>query len=548
MRSLTMDHPLTIDAIARSAETLANRKPIYGYEGDGTLRETTWGETIRRARALASGLSQLGVSPGDRVATLAWNTIEHLEAYFAVPIMGNALHTMNTRLSTADNVQILRDAGSRVLIVDQDLVAAADELRSHLELDHVIITGDDVPAWALRYDDVVDRGRRARFDTPYVAEDEVCSLCYTTGTTGAPKGVTYSHRALSIQSLVLMSANLEGIREDDVVLVVVPMFHANAWGHPYAAALAGASLVLPHRDLSAPNLLGLIEHHRVTHTGGIATVWGEVLKTLDADPSRFDTTSLRLLRFGGAKAPMAMLRAFEERHGIHVVHGWGMTELSPMGAMAVPTAALRQQSTETQWRARAKQGRPIPFLEVRARASDGELAVWDGQTPGELEVRGPSVASGYLHGRAADSFTSDGWLRTGDIVTIDRDGYVEIVDRAKDMIKSGGEWISSLALEESLAEHPAVLEAAVIGVLDPQWGERPLAVVVPRIGVQAPAPGELADFLRQRHPSWWVPERFEFVGHIVRAGKGKVSKLALRATFDPARARSPEERPARTSD
>ena len=532
VQSHTMDYQLTIDAIARHAESMTPHKPIYGYRADGSFAETTWGATIGRARWLAAGLEQLGIRRGELVATLAWNTVEHLEAYFAVPMMGAALHTLNTRLHVEDTARILEDAGTAILIVAADLVDVADELRERVRLHHVIVIGDDVPSWALRYEDVVNSGSRLRFaePTPELDEREVCSLCYTTGTTGHPKGVAYSHRALAIQSLVLMASDFEGLREEDVVLVVVPMFHANAWGHPYAAALAGASLVLPHRDLSAESLLTLIHRHGVTHTGGVATVWAEVLQVLDRDPARFDTSSLRVLRFGGAKAPVSLLRGFEERHGIHVVHGWGMTEMSPMGAMAVPTKDLRGASAEVRWKTRAKQGRPIPFLRLRLRAEDGSLAPWDGATPGEVEARGPSVIGSYLNGRGADSFTDDGWLRTGDVGTIDPRGYLEIVDRAKDLIKSGGEWISSVALEQSLEEHPAVREAAVIAVSDARWGERPLAVVV--VDEQIPVTAsDLSRFLRGRHPAWWVPERIEISQQLPRTAAGKIRKVDLRSEF-----------------
>jgi len=525
-----MDYQLTVDAIARRAEVLAKNKAVIGYRSDGSFVETTWGATLSRARALAAGLSRLGVSPGDRVATAAWNCCEHLEAYFGVPIMGAALHTLNTRLGTPETVAILRDAGSRVLIADSSLTDFADALRHETDLDHVIMFGPSVPSWAISYEEVVAAGKSANFATPDVEERETCSLCYTTGTTGRAKGVTYSHRALAIQSLVLTASDLEGIREDDVVMVVVPMFHANAWGHPYAAALVGASLVLPHRDLGPENLLALIERHGVTNTGGVPTVWEPVLRLLDADPGRFDASSVRLIRFGGARAPMALMRGFEERHGVHVAQGWGMTELSPLGGVSVPIARMSDESDDVVWRVRGKQGRPAPFLEQRIRTVDDEIAPWDGSTVGELELRGPSVASGYLNGRGSDSFTDDGWLRTGDMATIDEDGYLEIVDRAKDLIKSGGEWISSLALEHTLGEHPDVHDAAVIAVQDERWGERPLAVVVLLDGI-APDPQALIGHLRLRHPGWWVPERFEFVDMIPRTAAGKIRKVDLRAQY-----------------
>lgn len=524
-----MDYQLGIDAIARRAESLAGSRAIVGYGADGQARRSTWAETLSRARRLGAALTALGVRQGEPVATLCWNSIEHLEAYFGVPLVGAVLHTVNTRLSARDVAFILNDAGSRVLIVDETLLDLAEEARELAPLDHVIVVGDRLPAWAVGYEDLLAEAVDEGTDPPRIDERQACTLCYTSGTTGNPKGVVYSHRALAIQSLALMAVDLHGIRESDTILVVVPMFHANAWGHPYAAALAGATLVLPHRDLSPGNLLTLIERHGVTHTGGVSTVWEGVLQLLDAEPGRYDTSSLRILRFGGAPVAPSVMRRLEECHGIPVVQGFGMTEMSPMGSMAVLTSAFDGASADERWAQRAKQGRPIPFLDVRAR-NDAGLVPWDGRTAGELEVRGASVTGGYLHERGADSFTADGWLLTGDIVTIDPHGFIQIVDRAKDLIKSGGEWISSIALEASLCTHPAVVDAAVIAIPDARWGERPLACVVTRPGAH-PTARELRDHLAPEYPSWWLPTRFEYLDEIPRTAAGKIRKADLRAAL-----------------
>jgi fatty-acyl-CoA synthase len=530
VHGLTMDCQLTLAAIARRAETLSPRRPVIAYGADGSRREATWSSTLERAKRLAVALRRLGVVPGDRVATLCWNQQEHLEAYFGIPLAGAVVHTLNARLPAADLAYVLRDGGSRVLIVDETLLDIADDLRRRTGIGALVVIGATPPAGTLSYDELIEDAPLSAFAEPSIDERSACALCHTTGTTGAPKGVLYSHRALALQSLALLAADLHGIRERDTVMIVVPMFHANAWGHPYAAALAGASLVLPHRHLGPETLLERIARDRVTVTGGVPSVWEGVLGVLERAPGAWDTSSLRLLRLGGARASVRMLRAFEERHGIPVVQSFGMTELSPMGGMAALTSELRDAPPAEQWAQRSKQGRPVYFLEMRVRAQDGGLAAWDGVSQGELELRGPSVAAAYHHDVGCDAFTDDGWLRTGDVVTIDRHGFVEIRDRAKDLIKSGGEWISSVALEAELLRHPDVADAAVVAIADARWQERPLAIVVPRPGAR-PAPGDLRAHLLRAFPRWWVPDRYELAGEIPRTAMGKIRKHVLRERF-----------------
>ncbi|MGH2944744.1 MAG: AMP-binding protein [Solirubrobacteraceae bacterium] len=530
LTGLRMDYQLTISAIARRVEALFPRRPVVSRAADGTVRRGTWLSTITRARGLAAGLSALGVVPGQRVATLCWNQREHLEAYFGVPLAGAVLQPLNPRLSAADLAFVVADGGCRIVIVDQSLLDVLEAIKVPGGWEHVIVVGGTVPAGGRRYEDLLAAG--GRFAEPALDERAACTLCYTSGTTGRPRGVVYSHRVIALQALAGLAADFGAISEADTILIVVPMFHANAWGHPYAAALAGASVVLPHRDVSPEAVLATVERERVTVTGAVPTVWEGILRLLDTAPGRFDLSSIRVIRIGGDRAPLRLLRALEERHGLKVLHGFGMTELGPLGGVSELPSELRGAPLADRWRARGKAGRPLPFLEVRARAGD-ELVPWDGDTPGELEYRGATVASRYWGDAGAENFTDDGWLRSGDIGAIDRDGVLEIRDRAKDLVKSGGEWISSVALEHALAGHPSVADAAIIAVPDPVWQERPLALVVrePRSDAR---PAELREHLGRLFPRWWLPDRFEFVDEIPRSPAGKIRKAELRRRFSPA--------------
>ncbi|NLT06468.1 MAG: long-chain fatty acid--CoA ligase [Solirubrobacterales bacterium] len=526
IRGLTMDCQLTIPAIARRAEAIAPDRAVVARQVDGTLWRGSWSSVLDGARRLAVALEGLGVGPGDRVATLCWNQREHLEAYFGVPALGAVLHTLNTRVSADDLAFMIADAGARTLIVDDSLLGLLADVRPRVELDRLIVVGDAVSDGALRYDELTAAADPARFAERDIDERDACALCYTSGTTGRPKGVLYSHRAIAIQSLATMAVDFGGVREADTILVVVPMFHGNAWGHPYAAALAGAGLVLPHRDLAPRSLLELIAGEGVTVTGGVPTVWTDVLGELDAAPGGHDVSSLRVLRIGGARAPMELLRGLEERHGIPVLAGFGMTEMSPIGGISTLPHALASLPAEERWAERARTGRPMPFMEVRVRGEEG-LAAWDGETAGELEYRGPSVASGYWRGRDPETFTDDGWLRSGDIGVVTPHGVIDIRDRAKDVIKSGGEWISSVALEQALVTHPQVADAAVVAIAHPRWQERPLAAVVLAPGARLDA-AALRAHLEGRVPRWWLPDRFEAVTEIPRTAVGKIRKNVLR--------------------
>jgi len=521
-----MDYELTVEAIVRRAETLFAHKEIVTRRPDRSLHRTTYGEACRRARALGSALRTLGIERGDRIATLGWNTVEHFECYLGIPTAGAVVHTLNLRLHPEELAWIASHAGDRVLIVDESLLPLAEQVVPHTAIEQVIAIGDP-------YEELVASGDPA---APAVELDEgqAAAMCYTSGTTARPKGVLYSHRALVLHSLTSLAGGLLGIRETDVVLPVVPMFHANAWGLPYTATLAGAALVLPGPHLDPQTLVETLESERVTVTGGVPTIWLGILRLLDSDPGRYDLTALRSMVVGGAAAPRSLIEGFERRHGLHVCHAWGMTEMAPLGTVAETPSELADAGDEERFAFRATQGRPAPFVEIRARGEDGELVAWDGEAMGELEVRGVWIASAYFDAPdAADRWTADGWFKTGDIVTIDRHGSITIQDRAKDVIKSGGEWISSVALENALMAHPAVAEAAVIGVPDEHWQERPLAAVVLRGEATA---DELREFLAQDFAKWQLPERFEFLDEIPKTAVGKFRKTALRERFAGVRA------------
>lgn len=537
MRGLMMDYELSIPAMVRRSETLFPRKRVVSRVADRSIVRRTYGEILDRARRLSVTLSDLGVRPGDRVATLAWAGHQHLEAYLGIPCMGAVLHTLNLRLHHDDLTYIVNDARDRVLIVDESLLPLLERFRSKVAIEHVLVipgTPDAVPQLPgkdfFSYEEAIAAADPVRFVPPRIEEEDAAAMCYTSGTTGRPKGVLYSHRAILLHSLGQGLRDTLGICESDVLLPVVPMFHVNAWGMPFTGTFFGCDQVLPGPCLDAMSVAELLSAERVTVTAGVPTVWLGLLQELDANPGKYDLSRLRAIAVGGAAAPPALISGFQERHNLAVVHAWGMTETTPLGTLCHLPESLEGAPVEEQYRYRARQGTPMPLVEIRAMSAQGEVP-WDGQTMGELEVRGPWVAAQYYNVQGPDDrFSADGWFRTGDIVTISPSGCIELTDRSKDLVKSGGEWISSVALESALMCHPSVAEAAVIAVPHPKWDERPLAVVARKPG-QSVTAEELLAYLEPKFAKWWLPDAFEFTTEIPRTSVGKFKKSALREQF-----------------
>jgi fatty-acyl-CoA synthase len=529
-----MEYQLTLPTILRRAENLFGKKEIITRLPDRRLHRYTYKDMARRAKKFAAALQELGIRGGDRVATLCWNHYQHLEAYFAIPCMGAIIHPLNLRFGPDDLGYIVNHAEDKIIIVDEALLPLYEKFSATVSVSKVIVipqSGAPLPAGYLNYENLVAGGDEARYEAFEGDEYTAAFMCYTSGTTGKPKGILYSHRSIVLHATsFLLSCSGLGIAERDTVLPVVPMFHASAWGLPYGCTFVGATQVFPGPYLDAENLVQLFESEKVTVSAGVPTVMIGILNTLDADPDKYKLC-LRVILVGGSAVPRFLVQAFDERYGIQVLHSWGMTELSPAGSTAVLTAELEKASKAEQYDRSIKQGLPFPFVEIRGRNEFG-LIPWDGVTMGELEVRGPWVAASYYRDRESQGkFTPDGWLKTGDIVAIGEDGCIEIKDRSKDVIKSGGEWISSIALENSLMGHPSVLEACVIAIPDMKWMERPFAYVVPKEGKTVSAE-ELKVFLAGKFAKFWIPEGYAFVNTIPKTSVGKFQKSALREKYE----------------
>ena len=533
LRGLMMDYPLTLDTIVEHAKRMTPRKTIKTKLADGSWREYAYADFYRRLKRLGNALRKLGVAPGDRVGTFAWNTFEHLEFYFGIPCAGAVVHTLNIRLSHEQLKYIIDHAEDKVIFVDGSLLPLIEPIASQLETPphFVLFNADkdreyDLPKISF-YEELM---AEASDDFAWACADEnmAMGLCYTSGTTGMPKGVLYSHRSMMLHTMGLLQTAALGVTESDVVLPVVPQFHAMAWGLPYACAWVGATIIMPGPHLQPGPLADMIESERVTIAAGVPTIWNGLYHELRQNPR--DISSITQLVVGGSAMPRGLIEAYERDFGVNVAHAWGMTEMSPIGSVSKLQTRHQHLDDAGRWDVKAKQGYFVPGVDARIVNDDGDILPWDGQTMGELQVRGFWVVGQYYQlENDREHFTDDGWFRTGDVVTIDENGFMTITDRTKDLVKSGGEWISSVDLENTLISHPDVLEAAVIAIPDDRWGERPLAVVAPL--ESALDEDALNASLLERFPRYWLPDRYVVVEEIPKTGVGKMDKKVLRQMY-----------------
>jgi fatty-acyl-CoA synthase len=538
MRSTIQDVPLLLSRILTHGTTVYGRSRVSTWTGTGEPpRRRSFAEIGHRVAQLAHALRELGAADGEAVGTLMWNNNEHLEAYFAIPCSGSVLHTLNLRLPTDQLTYIVNHAGERVILVNGSLLPLLAPLLPELPgVEHLVVVGPgDLSLLAgcrpavHDYEELI-AGRPTTYEWPELDERHPAAMCYTSGTTGDPKGVVYSHRALYLHCMQVNMAESFALTSRDTTLPIVPMFHVNAWGLPHAAMMTGINLLMTDRFLQPAPIAEMIEAERPTHAAAVPTIWQGVLAELAAHPR--DISSLHSVVVGGSACPPSLMRAFEERHGVRLCQAWGMTEMSPLGTVAQPPAGLTE---EEEWPYRVTQGRFPASVEARLIGPDGDVMPWDGRSTGELEVRGPWIAAAYYGGVDAPALTPadrfhDGWLRTGDVGNISPDGYLTLTDRAKDVIKSGGEWISSVDLENQLMGHPDVAEAAVVAVPDERWGERPLATVVLKPGATADY-AALRDFLAERVAHWQVPERWAVVEAVPKTSVGKFDKKVIRRQY-----------------
>ena len=533
LNGLMMDYPLTLDTIVEHAKRMTPQKKIKTKLPDGSWRQYTYADFYGRVKKLGNVLAALGVESGDRVATFAWNNYQHLEFYFGIPCAGAVVHTLNIRLSHEQLKYIIDHAEDKVIFVDGSLLPLIEPIAGQLKtVEHFVVfhvARGQTPKLprVSHYEDLMDAANDD-FDWRCADENMAMGLCYTSGTTGMPKGVLYSHRSMMLHTLGVMQAAALGPTEADVVLPVVPQFHAMAWGLPYAAAWVGATLVMPGPHLQPAPLADMIAGERVTIAAGVPTIWNGLYHELRQNPR--DISSVTQLVVGGSAMPRGLIEAYERDFGVNVVHAWGMTEMSPIGSVSKLQTRHQGLDAASRWDIKAKQGYFVPGVDARIVDDDGRELAWDGETMGELQVRGYWVAGGYFKlDQKHEHFTDDGWFRTGDVVTIDPNGYMTITDRSKDLVKSGGEWISSVDLENALTSHPDILEAAVIAIPHDTWGERPLAVLVPLEGVCNF--NALNDYLLEHFPKFWLPDQYIVVEEIPKTGVGKMDKKVLRQLY-----------------
>ena len=534
MKGLMQDWPLLVPKILDHAALYHGEREMVTRSVEGPVRRSTYAQLHSRARKVAKALTRLGIRKGDRVATLAWNTDRHMEAWYGIMGIGAVCHTLNPRLFPEQLVYIANHAEDRLIFTDLSFVPVLEAIVGELTaLEGVVVMTDraHMPATkldkAICYEEFVgaeDDG----FDWVLVDENDACGLCYTSGTTGNPKGVLYSHRSNVLHAMTVNAGDAFGLRSTDSVLPVVPMFHANAWALAFAAPMAGAKLVMPGAKMDGASIHELLEGEGVTFTAAVPTVWLMLLQYLEAESKTLST--LKRVAIGGSACPRSMIEAFERNYGVEVMHAWGMTEMSPLGTLGSLKAGMGSLSAEECIRIKLKQGRPPFGVEMKITGDDDEELPRDGTAFGHLKVRGPAVAASYFKGEGGQVLDAEGWFDTGDVSTLDPLGFMQITDRAKDVIKSGGEWISSIDLENAAVGHPAVAEAAVIGVPHPKWDERPLLIIVRREG-RTLAKDEILDYLADKVAKWWLPEDVVFVSEIPHTATGKIQKMTLREQF-----------------
>jgi fatty-acyl-CoA synthase len=525
MKSTMQDAPLLISDILRYGQQVHGDSEVITVE-QGGHRTATFAEVAVRAEKLAAALQRLGVEDGDRVGTFCWNNQGHLEAYLAIPCMGAVLHTLNIRLPADQLAYVINHAEDRLIIVDASLIPLLAPIRDDLKtVETIIVAGEgDTSALGevLSYEELIE-AESAGFEWPVLDERSAAAMCYTSGTTGSPKGVVYSHRSTWLHTMAEQSASSIGMTEQDRILIIVPMFHANAWGTPYGAWMAGTDMIMPQMFLMGEQLAGLFNEYHPTLACGVPTIWNGLLQL----ETKVDFSTVRAITAGGAAVPESLIRAFEERFGVTIVQGWGMTETSPLAAFGLPPARKIDGHDDMYYKVKA--GRVVGGVTVRVVAEDGSVLPNDGKSAGEFEIRGPWITGSYYKDEDPSKF-HDGWLRTGDVGTLDHQGYMTISDRTKDVIKSGGEWISSVELENAVMGNPDVLEAAVIAVPDPKWSERPLVAVVAKPG-RTIDPKDLVEYLSSRVPKWWLPDQWTFIDEVPKTSVGKFDKKVMRAAF-----------------
>jgi fatty-acyl-CoA synthase len=535
MENLMMNYQLTLDKILEHANRMYSHKRVITKRPDGSFHTYTYADMYKRVKRLSKALVKLGVQPGDRVGTFAWNNYQHLELYYAIPGAGAVCHTLNIRLFPDQLAYIVNHAEDKVVFIEGSLLPVYERIADEIEcVQHYVLYNAprDVETKlpnVLFYEDLIEVSDED-FDWASTDENMAMGMCYTSGTTGEPKGALYAHRSMYLHTLGVLQANSLAVRESDIVLPVVPQFHAMSWGLPYACAAAGAEMIMPGQFLQGVPLADMIAEYRVTIAAGVPTIWTALYHELKNNPR--DISCIRALVVGGSAMPRALTKAYESELGVNVVHAWGMTEMSPLGTVCNLQGHHTGLSEEAKWDVKARQGYPICGVEMRIVDELGNELPWDGEAMGELQVRGPWIIRQYFKREvSSDSFTADGWFRTGDVSKVGPDGLMQITDRTKDLVKSGGEWISTVDLENEIMAHPKVMEAAVIAIPDEKWQERPLAAVVPTPDGKDLTAAEITAFLSERVAKWWLPDDYVFIAEIPKTSTGKFSKRTLRDMY-----------------